>query len=79
MAKDSFVFLGLRPRHMEVPRLGVKSELQLPAYATVTATPDPTCICDQHHSSWQGQILNPLSGARDRTPILRNANWVGYC
>ena len=24
--------------HMEVPRLGVVSELQLPAYATVTAT-----------------------------------------
>ena len=25
---------------MEVPRLGVESELQLPAYATATATPD---------------------------------------
>ena len=33
-----YVFLGLRPRHMEVPRLGVESELQLPAYATATAT-----------------------------------------
>ena len=27
--------------HMEVPRLGVKSELQLPAYTTVTATQEP--------------------------------------
>ena len=27
-------FLGLHPRHMEVPRLRVKSELQLPAYIT---------------------------------------------
>ena len=26
---------------MEVPRLGVKLELQLPAYTTATATPDP--------------------------------------
>ena len=26
-----FVFLGPHPRHMEVPRLGVESELQLPA------------------------------------------------
>jgi len=25
---------------MEVPRLGAESELQLPAYATATATPD---------------------------------------
>ena len=31
-----FVFLGLHPWHMEVPRLGVKSELQLPAYTTAT-------------------------------------------
>ena len=36
-----FVFLGLHPRHMEVPRLGLKSELQLLAYTTATATPDP--------------------------------------
>ena len=35
-----FVFLGPYLRHMEVPKLGVKLELQLPAYATTTATPD---------------------------------------
>ena len=34
----SFVFLGLHLQHMKVPRLGVKSKLQLPAYATATAT-----------------------------------------
>ena len=33
-----FFFLGPHLWHMEVPRLGVKSELQLPAYATATAT-----------------------------------------
>ena len=27
-------FLGPLPRHMEVPRLGVQSELQPPAYTT---------------------------------------------
>jgi len=37
----SFVFLGPHSQHMEVPRLGVQLELQLPAYATATATPDP--------------------------------------
>ena len=30
--------LGLHPQHMEVPGLWVKSELQLPAYTTATAT-----------------------------------------
>ena len=36
-------FLLLRPHvgHMEVPRLEVESELQLPAYATATATQEP--------------------------------------
>ena len=35
------VFLGLHLRHIEVPRLGVKSELQLMAYTTATAMLDP--------------------------------------
>ena len=35
-------FSGLQPWHMEVPRLGVESELQLPAYTTATATQDPS-------------------------------------
>uniref|UniRef100_A0A8D1MKD3 Uncharacterized protein n=1 Tax=Sus scrofa TaxID=9823 RepID=A0A8D1MKD3_PIG len=52
---------------MEVPRLGIKSELPLLAYTTATATPDPSQICDLHHSSWQCWILNPLSEVRDRT------------
>ena len=52
------IFLGLHLRHMEVPRLGAESELQLPAYATATATWDPSHVCDLHHSSCQCQILN---------------------
>ena len=35
-----YLFLGPHPRHMEVPRLGVKSELQLLACTTATATQD---------------------------------------
>ena len=50
---------------MEVSRLGVKLELQLLMYTTVTAMPDPNYICDIYHSSQQCQILNPLSKARD--------------
>ena len=45
---------------MEVPRLGVESQQQLTAYITATATRDPSCLFDLHHSSWQRQILNPL-------------------
>ena len=33
-----FVFLGLHSQPMEVPRLEVESELQLPAYTAATVT-----------------------------------------
>ena len=69
-----FFFLGLHPRHMEVPRFGVKLELDLPAYTT--ATKDPSCMCDLHHSSWQRQVLNLLSEARDRTCVLMDTSQV---
>ena len=62
-----FLFLGPHPWHMEVPRLWVRMERQLPAYATATAMQDLSHICDLHHSSHQRQILNPLSKARDQT------------
>ena len=35
-----FFFLGPHLWHMEVPGLGVRSELQLPAYTTATTTQD---------------------------------------
>ena len=55
-------------RHIEVPRLGVQSELQLPAYATATSY--LSRVCNLHLSSQQHQILNPLSEARDRSGNL---------
>ena len=50
---------------MEVARQRVKSELQLLAYTTATATPDLSRVCDLHHSLQQCWILNLLSEARD--------------
>ena len=67
---SGFCLLRATPQHMEVPRLGVSSELPLPAYTTATATQDPSQICELHHSSQQLWILNPLREARDRTRNL---------
>ena len=53
-------------------------ELQLPVYTTATATRDLGLICDPHHSSWQHQILNLLSKARDQTCIFMDTSLVHY-
>ena len=55
---------------MEVPRLGIQSELHLLAYTTATATSDLSRICNLHHRSRQCQTLNPLREAGDRTRNL---------
>ena len=52
-----FLFLGPHLQHMEVPRIGVELALQLQAYATATATTDPSGICKPHHSLQQAWIL----------------------
>ena len=41
----------LNLRHMKVPRLGVESALQLPAYTTATTMWDLSHICDLRRSS----------------------------
>ena len=71
-------FVGLHLRHMDVPRLGVESELWLQACTTATATPDPSHIWDLHHTSQQCQILNPLIKARDRTCVLMDTSQIRF-
>ena len=61
---------------MEVPRLGVKSELQLLAYAT--AMWDLSHTCDLHYSSQQHLIPNPLNEARDKTCIFMDTSWMHF-
>jgi len=63
---------------MEVPGLGVKSELQLLAYTTATAIPYPSSICDLRYSLWQHQILNSPGKARDPTFILTDTVWCSH-
>ena len=68
---------------MEVPSLGVQSDLQLSAYIPAThrgvqgyfwelsrSVTELSRVCDLHRSSQQRWILNPLSEARDRTHDL---------
>ena len=53
---------------MEVPRLRVKSELQLLASATALATLDLSRSCNIYS--------NPLSEAKDQTCILMDTSWI---
>ena len=39
-----FCLFRVHPEHVEVSRLGVELELQLPTYTTATATGDLSCI-----------------------------------
>jgi len=55
---------------MEVPRLGVESELQLLADTTATAMQDLSHISDLHHSLLAMLDPKPMSEARDRTRSL---------
>ena len=63
---------------MEVPRLGVELELQLPAHTTATAMEDLSCVCNLHHSSWHCWILNPLNEARDWTCIFMDPSQIHF-
>ena len=64
-----FCFLGLHPWNMKVPRLGVKWELQPPAYATATALRDLSLVCDLHQAHgnagslthWARPGIQPMS------------------
>ena len=71
-----FVFLGPNPWHMEVPRLGVELELQLPAYSTATTTAESKPHLLPTPSSQQRQILNSLIKARI---LMDDASWICYC
>ena len=64
---------------MEVPKLGIESELQLLAYTTATATGDLSRVCELHHSSWQCQIPDPLSESKDQTHTLMDTSRIHFC
>ena len=57
---------------MEVPWLEVKLELQLQAYTTATAMPNPSRVCELHCSSQPHQNSSPLSKAK----IEPASSWI---
>ena len=63
---------------MEVPRLEVEWELQLPVYTTATAMPDLSHIRNLHHGPRQHWIFNPLSKNRDRTCVPMDASQIHF-
>ena len=67
-----FSFLRWHLWHMEFPGLGVESKLQLYVGYGATAIPDPSCLCNLHHSLQQSWIINLLKEARDQT----NVSWT---
>ena len=73
-----FCFWGPHPQHIDVPKLGVESELRPLVYTTSTATPDPSRVWDLHHGSQQHGILNPLSEAGDWTHNLMIPSWIRF-
>jgi len=59
MGTPHVTFFRPHPWHMELPRLGVELELQLPAYAIASATamPDPSlCVA---YSTAHGNARSP--------------------
>ena len=71
-------FLGLHLRHIDVPRLGVESELKL----RTRSQPQANTGSELHLgtmsqlSGRQLWILNPLNEAREQTRILVDTCWV---
>ena len=75
-----YLFILLEPHlhHLEDPRLGVESDLQVLAYTTATAMPDLSHVFNLYHSSQQRRILNLLSEAGDLTRVFMDTSEVHY-
>ena len=63
---------------MEVPKVGVESELQLQVYTTATATGDLSHVCNLYHRSQQCRISDPLNKARNQTCILMDSSQIRF-
>ena len=72
----SFFFLRLHLRLMEMPRRGVKRELELPVYTTATAPWDLNRVRNLQDTLQQCWILNPLIETEMEPASLQILCWV---
>ena len=63
---------------MDVSRLGVQLEPQLPPYATATATGDLSHSATYTIACSSAGSFNPLSKARDRTCVLMDTSQIHF-
>ena len=63
-------------QHMEVPRLGAESELQLLAYATAIAVLDLSCICDLHAACDDTISVTHLARPGIKPASSQRQHWV---
>ena len=68
-----FFFKWPHLQHMEVPRLGVKLELQLPAYTTATAAGDLSPVCDYTPAHSHARSLTHWAGPRIKPTFMDNS------
>lgn len=73
-----FCFWGPHPWHMEVPRLGVESELQLPAHTTATAVQDLICVFDLTPQLTATPDLWPTEGGQGLNPQPHDSSWIHF-
>jgi len=73
-----FFFLGPNPWHMEVPRLGVQSELRLPAYTTTKTAMRDLCAASATYTTDHGQHRILKNWVRPEIKISSSWILVGF-
>ena len=66
----AFFFFSATPMAYGGSQASCQIGPQLPVHTTAPARQDPRHVCDLPHSSWQCQMLDPLSEARAQTLVL---------
>ena len=74
-----FVFCLFRAIPMACGGSQARGRIEAVVSGLATDTmPDPSRVCDLHHSSWHCRILSPLREAKDWTCILTDASQIHF-
>ena len=79
LATNKIFFFGLFSRDTHAPYWSSQARvLIVAAAASLHHSHSNAAYTTAHHSSWQCQILKPLSEARDGTHVLKDTSQVHY-